>query len=121
MSKLSSYLQKVINGERKSDACDWWLSHIERRCDVFLERVGYDHFALPDNYTDVPPKGCFFSFFFFFLFYFCLFCLFVYFFIYLFVCLFVYLFFLLLFNIFIDRLIFQFYIILFFSPFWEEK
>ena len=48
-------LRKVLSGQRKQEACDWWLLHIEKKADQHLSSCGYQLDALPSNYVDEKP------------------------------------------------------------------
>ena len=36
--------------------CNWWLSHIEKRANKYLEDCGYRRDVIPENYTEEKPK-----------------------------------------------------------------
>jgi hypothetical protein len=36
---------------------EWWLDLIRERCVKFLENLGYDFKAVPENYIDEPPSS----------------------------------------------------------------
>jgi hypothetical protein len=47
----------VLNGTRKSQLANWWLTAIQEKVNRFLEeQYGYDPCALPENYTEDRPK-----------------------------------------------------------------
>ena len=57
LTKCTKHLEKILNGERKLEVCEWWLSHIEQKADEFLQECGYDLDALPTDYMNTPPSS----------------------------------------------------------------
>jgi hypothetical protein len=43
----------IVDGTRKKQVCDWWLTYVEEVGDEFLKRLGYDAEGLPGNYMEV--------------------------------------------------------------------
>eukprot|EP00008_Paramoeba_atlantica_P011582 CAMPEP_0201479702 /NCGR_PEP_ID=MMETSP0151_2-20130828/4354_1 /ASSEMBLY_ACC=CAM_ASM_000257 /TAXON_ID=200890 /ORGANISM="Paramoeba atlantica, Strain 621/1 / CCAP 1560/9" /LENGTH=367 /DNA_ID=CAMNT_0047861311 /DNA_START=501 /DNA_END=1601 /DNA_ORIENTATION=+ len=56
VQKGCALLRQIINGTRKKEITDWWLSHIDKRADSFLEEHGYKHDILPADYLNNPPS-----------------------------------------------------------------
>jgi hypothetical protein len=52
---LKERMEMTLNGTRKRQVCEWWLSFIESETDSFLVQMGYVHNSLPFLYTTQPP------------------------------------------------------------------
>jgi hypothetical protein len=48
LDELRKRVFRVIDGTRKNELTDWWLSHIERKTDLFLLSRGFVKDAIPD-------------------------------------------------------------------------
>jgi hypothetical protein len=53
---LVNLMKDLVDGTKKKEITDWWLSHIEESANDFLSDRGYVMDALPYNYLDVPPR-----------------------------------------------------------------
>lgn len=53
---LRNRMQTIIDGQRKTQICDWWLNYIETETDKFLQTHGYEMNCLPDDYLNTAPK-----------------------------------------------------------------
>ena len=49
--------QLLVNGTKKQEITEWWLSLIDLKVNAFLERIGYEFSAVPENYILEPPKS----------------------------------------------------------------
>lgn len=53
---LTEKVEDIIDGAEKKKISGWWLNHIDSQVNSFLQSLGFDFNAIPDNYLDVPPS-----------------------------------------------------------------
>ena len=54
--RVSDRMERLINGQRKEEVCNWWLTHIDGKVRKFLELIGYKmHLDNPDYLDHRPP------------------------------------------------------------------
>ena len=56
MESLINLMKDLVDGTKKKEVTEWWLSYIETETNQFLCDRGYQMDALPYNYLDVPPR-----------------------------------------------------------------
>eukprot|EP01088_Endostelium_zonatum_P011885 TRINITY_DN2603_c0_g1_i1.p1 TRINITY_DN2603_c0_g1~~TRINITY_DN2603_c0_g1_i1.p1 ORF type:complete len:902 (-),score=251.77 TRINITY_DN2603_c0_g1_i1:112-2817(-) len=49
--------KNVLEGTKKKDLSEWWLTLIKDECDKFLERRGFVMDAIGANYLEIPPEN----------------------------------------------------------------
>eukprot|EP01094_Clydonella_sp_ATCC50884_P013098 TRINITY_DN2336_c0_g1_i1.p1 TRINITY_DN2336_c0_g1~~TRINITY_DN2336_c0_g1_i1.p1 ORF type:complete len:1008 (+),score=287.45 TRINITY_DN2336_c0_g1_i1:266-3289(+) len=54
-SQLSDAKQQWIDGTRKNELVSWWLDAIEEKVLAFLDKLGYQYKAMPENYVEDAP------------------------------------------------------------------
>ena len=46
----------LMNGTKKKNLMEWWLSYVDTSSRKFLRDLGYDFFAVPIDYIQIPPQ-----------------------------------------------------------------
>lgn len=54
---LKNEKKEILSGSKKNRLTQWWLDKIKRQCMSFLQEIGYDIHAVPEDYIDTPPPS----------------------------------------------------------------
>lgn len=55
LTLLRERMEMILDGRRKRQLCEWWLTLIESEANDFLQQHGFVANSLPFNYLSVPP------------------------------------------------------------------